>query len=522
MAAGARLIDSMYLAGAGTAAASGTVNFYGVGTLVPAVVYADDTLSTPLTQPITLDSSGKLPSPVYTATPLRMIVKSSSGTTLYDVARLDGERAELVGVSNSAWTATDLNSALTAVQSSLGGTDARFLAAGAGAVARNIQAKFSEVQISVKDFGAVGNGVADDTVAIQAAINFATLLGGAQVYFPPGTYLISAQLNVTIAGVDLVGAGPSASIIKGTNATQKGINLTSTTTTGNRIIGLRFSHSSSTTGFAVTSLTSTTVLLDNVTTDSTWAQGLNANAAASSLYYISRCNLAGSAYGIFAVSGTIYITQSSISATTTAAISNTGAAMYLSSSVLSAPLALDNSGGTAGTITYASSCSFTSSAGYGVQLNAAAGTISLAACAVTGTSGSAFIASGAGVFLADSACVLSGLISDLRVAVAPFFYTFAVNGNFTPLPLQASAIRAVGTAGGITITVNTIAVTGWGKQFSLICSNASGGAVTWTFSAQYVLSAAVNPATGNRVNLLLEYNPTDNKVYEIGRAATAN
>ena len=142
MAAGARLIDSMYLAGAGTAAASGTVNFYGVGTLVPAVVYADDTLSTPLTQPITLDASGKLPSPVYTATPLRMIVKSSAGTTLYDVARIDGDRAELVGVSNAAWTATDLNSVLTAVQSSLGGTDARFLA----------PAKFAEVQLSVKDF----------------------------------------------------------------------------------------------------------------------------------------------------------------------------------------------------------------------------------------------------------------------------------------------------------------------------------------------------------------------------------
>ena len=58
-----------------------------------------------------------------------------------------------------------------------------FTAAGSGATLRNLVDKVREV-VSVKDFGAVGNGVADDTAAIQAAIN-----SGYSVVFPAGTYL---------------------------------------------------------------------------------------------------------------------------------------------------------------------------------------------------------------------------------------------------------------------------------------------------------------------------------------------
>jgi hypothetical protein len=48
------------------------------------------------------------------------------------------------------------------------------------------------VPISIKDFGAVGDGVADDTAAIQAAIDS----GAASVYAPAGTYKITSTINI--------------------------------------------------------------------------------------------------------------------------------------------------------------------------------------------------------------------------------------------------------------------------------------------------------------------------------------
>lgn len=71
---------------------------------------------------------------------------------------------------------------------------------------RTLGERFSDV-VNVKDFGAVGNGVHDDTEAIQAAIDFAAGRScGGEVYFPSGTYLQSATLilksKVYLAGVD--------------------------------------------------------------------------------------------------------------------------------------------------------------------------------------------------------------------------------------------------------------------------------------------------------------------------------
>lgn len=64
-----------------------------------------------------------------------------------------------------------------------------FIQAGTGAVARTAQDKMRDV-VSVKDFGALGNGVTDDTAAFTAAI--AT---GRAVFVPAGTYVAQITLN---------------------------------------------------------------------------------------------------------------------------------------------------------------------------------------------------------------------------------------------------------------------------------------------------------------------------------------
>ena len=53
-----------------------------------------------------------------------------------------------------------------------------------GAVTRTVASKINDL-VSVKDFGAVGDGVTDDTVAIQAAVN-----ASPNIYLPSGNYLI--------------------------------------------------------------------------------------------------------------------------------------------------------------------------------------------------------------------------------------------------------------------------------------------------------------------------------------------
>lgn len=67
----------------------------------------------------------------------------------------------------------------------------------------NVGAKLAQY-VSVKDFGAVGTGGADDATAIQDAID--SLTDGGVVYFPAGTYLVNSQIVVS-AKVHLVGTG---------------------------------------------------------------------------------------------------------------------------------------------------------------------------------------------------------------------------------------------------------------------------------------------------------------------------
>ena len=66
---------------------------------------------------------------------------------------------------------------------------------------QNSSVNKSAVRLNIKDFGAVGDGVAKDTLAIQQALDRCNVLGGGEVLVPAGQYLtgaISLRSNTTL------------------------------------------------------------------------------------------------------------------------------------------------------------------------------------------------------------------------------------------------------------------------------------------------------------------------------------
>jgi hypothetical protein len=105
---------------------------------------------------------------------------------------------------------TDNIEVVNFLTSAIGTTDSSlvtFVPAGTGATTRTAQAKFRDT-VSVKDFGAVGDGVADDTAEIQAAFTYLISVGGGLLLFPAGTYLVSTQITLTnLVNTVVVGVG---------------------------------------------------------------------------------------------------------------------------------------------------------------------------------------------------------------------------------------------------------------------------------------------------------------------------
>lgn len=69
--------------------------------------------------------------------------------------------------------------------------------------------------VNVKDYGAIGDGIADDTNALASAIAAVPTLYGGVVYLPAGIYLLGGTtgLSIATAGTGLKGAGAEATKI---------------------------------------------------------------------------------------------------------------------------------------------------------------------------------------------------------------------------------------------------------------------------------------------------------------------
>lgn len=149
----------------------------------PIQVYYDDALTIPASQPLKTNNGyvyrNGTPTQLYVnATNFSIAVKDSKNTLVYSFPEGTG-----IGVGASSITYNE---------------------GSVGAITRTVESRLQDY-VSVKDFGAVGDGVTDDTVAIQAALD--TLQ---PVYMPPGEYLVTDTLLLEY-GANLQGAGGVAS-----------------------------------------------------------------------------------------------------------------------------------------------------------------------------------------------------------------------------------------------------------------------------------------------------------------------
>src|SRR4051812_22977375 len=89
--------------------------------------------------------------------------------------------------------------------------------------------------VSVAAFGAIGDGVTDDRLALQAAIDACRAASVKRLFVPCGTYLVSRTVDSghvgigldlsDIHGLAIVGEGPDASIIRMMKTFEKGWRL---------------------------------------------------------------------------------------------------------------------------------------------------------------------------------------------------------------------------------------------------------------------------------------------------------
>ena len=170
----------------------GTVNLDPQGN--PITVYWDAALTQVAGQPIRTSGGYPVrngsPARIYTGSDYSIRVQNKNGSTVY-----------------SAPAATEFMSAV----------DVSFQPAGAGAVSRTVQSKLRDT-VSVKDFGAVGDGVANDAAAVQAALTAVGLYSnGGTVVLPNGTYncgsttlTIPQKVTLYFDGATLVSSAANA------------------------------------------------------------------------------------------------------------------------------------------------------------------------------------------------------------------------------------------------------------------------------------------------------------------------
>lgn len=262
--AGAQFFDNN-----GVPLSGGKLYSYAASTTTPKATFTSSAGNVPHTNPIILDSSGRVPSGgeiwLTSGEPYKFVLETPTSILLGTWDNIYGYTTGTADASSEVQTATagqtlfvlnsmvynpgtntlavyidgvnqvvnnsyiETNSTSVTFVSGLhegavvkfskiniGATDASVVSyepGFTGSVATTVADKLQQY-VSVKDFGAVGDDVTDDTAAIQAAIDYMASIGGT-ILFPAGTYKVTSSLN----WVQTVDVGASGIMFQGEGGT---------------------------------------------------------------------------------------------------------------------------------------------------------------------------------------------------------------------------------------------------------------------------------------------------------------
>jgi parallel beta-helix repeat protein len=206
--AGAQFFDNN-----GNPLTGGKLYTYAAGTTTPQVTYTTSTGNVTHANPIIFDSAGRVAGSseiwLTSGASYKFTLKDSNDVLIGTWDNINGNGDPSYSYYTPASTSLlapgplTIKSALDQITNEDSGSSViGYLPPFTGSVATNLEAKLAQF-ISVKDFGATGDGTTDDTAAIQAALNAAPEY--CTVFFPYGNYIISNELVIPTSNLLITG-----------------------------------------------------------------------------------------------------------------------------------------------------------------------------------------------------------------------------------------------------------------------------------------------------------------------------
>lgn len=196
----------------------GLLYTYLAGTTTPQATYTSSTLATPNANPVVLDSAGRASVWLTPSANYRMVLKTSADATVTDDDNISDSPGNFSATTGAGLIGYDY--ALTYAADTVGFA-------------------LSTMYVNAKEFGAVGDNVADDTSALNAAAAHATA-NSLVLYIPAGTYKTTGTVALVNCHVMATGAEirPDATVTTGVEVGSSGVICDGKIITGLRVRGV--------------------------------------------------------------------------------------------------------------------------------------------------------------------------------------------------------------------------------------------------------------------------------------------